>query len=117
MRAISPISAGKMDVRLTIKGKLYSADGTYLRDYTLESEVFKLPVTSPRCVLDANVQTFITEDSELVCLDESALSTEPTTSEESGGGCTSAGTTPFTAALLPMLLAPLSLWRKRRFPG
>ena len=114
---ITPTSAGKMDVKLTIKGKLYSPEGRYLRDYTLESDVFKLPVTSPRCVLDANVQTFITEDSELVCLDEDALSTEPKPSDDSSGGCGSAGGMPLTAALLPVLLAPLSLWKKRRFPG
>ncbi|GEM_PF-1390369 len=111
---ITPQSAGKMDVKLTIKGRLYSPEGKYLRDYTLESDVFKLPVTSPRCVLDANIATFITEDSELTCLDESALSTEPKAEESSGGGCGSAGggMNPGALALL-MGLVPPGLLRRR----
>lgn len=85
-----PQQTGEIEATLTIKGKLYAPDGKYLRDYTLASEPFVIPVTRDACVLDANVGTFIVADQQPECLDESILRPQGE-DDEVVGGCASAG--------------------------
>ena len=113
LSTLLPTQAGQVEVTLTIKGKLYAPQGKYLRDYTLVSAPFAIPVTSEPCVLDANVTTFITAGAELECLDGSVLKPEELKDVGEGGegGCASAG----GAGLMSWLaLAAIPALKRRR---
>lgn len=106
-----PKQAGEVEVTVTLKGKLYTPAGQYLRDYTLVSEPFSIPVTQEPCVLDANVGTFIVEGQPPECLDESIL--KPQGEEDvSVVGCASAGSMGLMMGWLALALLP-ALRRRR----
>lgn len=112
---LRPTQEGNVEVTVTVKGKLYEPNGKYLRDYTLVSEPFVIPVTEDPCVLDANFGVFIVADREIECLDGNILNPGHADDDDNvGGGCSSAGTLPgFPSWFALAFIATLSLSRRR----
>ena len=115
LTTLSPTKVGEIEATLTVKGKLYTPAGKYLRDYTLHSEAFAIPVTAAPCLLDGTEGFFITVDGPLACRGESA---EEVTDEGEdivpAGGCAGAGGAGPVGMVGWMALALLSGLRRWR---
>lgn len=115
LTTLSPTKVGEVEATLTVKGKLYTPAGKYVRDYTLTSEAFAIPVTAAPCLLDGAEGVFITADSRLACQGGSA---EEVTDEGEdivpAGGCAGAGGAEPVGMVGWMALALLSGLRRWR---
>ena len=114
LTTLSPTKVGEVEATLTVKGKLYTPAGKYVRDYTLVSEPFTIPVTDAPCLLDTSEGLFIVEGQQLGCVEGESLRLEGEEDLVEGGcaGAGGAGPVGMVGWMALALLSGLRRWRR-----